>query len=138
MSEENVERLREAYELINNEFAALKRGELDGLLAFFDPDVVIEYVDAPDPEQYEGHDGVRKWFHDSFGVWEAVSVEAEEFIEVGDWTVVQLRARGRGEKSGVEVEVRLTATHRFRGGRIVHDRVYLDRDQALEATGLRA
>lgn len=64
MSRENVEQLREAYELVNNEFEAFKPGELDALLAFFDPDVVIEYMDAPDPERYEGHGGVRKWFHD--------------------------------------------------------------------------
>ncbi len=136
MSRENVEKLREAYELVNNEFEALKRGELDAFVAFFDPDVVIEYVDAPDPERYEGHEGVRKWFHDSFGIWESVFLEVEEFIEVGDWTLVQLRARARGERSGAELEVPLTATHRFRDGRIVHDRVYLDRDEALKAAGL--
>jgi ketosteroid isomerase-like protein len=137
MSQENVERLREAYELVNNEFDAMKQGDLDALLGFFDPEVVIEYVDAPDPERYEGHEGVRKWFHDSFGVWESVSMEAEEFIEAGDWTVVQLRGRVRGEKSGAELDVRLTATHRFRDGKIVHDRVYLDRGEALKAAGLR-
>jgi ketosteroid isomerase-like protein len=49
MSQENAERLREAYQLVNSEYEALKRGELDALLAFFDPEVVIEYVDAPDP-----------------------------------------------------------------------------------------
>ena len=60
------------------------------------PEVVIEYVDAPDPERYEGHEGVRRWFHDSFGVWESVLMEAEEFIEVGDWTLVHLRGRVKG------------------------------------------
>jgi ketosteroid isomerase-like protein len=136
MSQENVEKLREAYELLNNQFDALKQGDLDPLLAFFDPQVVIELVDAPDPERYEGHDGVRKWFRDFFSVWEWIHIEAEEFIEIGDWTVVHLQTRVQGEASGVELEIPFTATHRFRNEKILHDRVYLDRAQALEAAGL--
>ena len=86
MSQENVERLREAYELLNTRFAALKGGDLDDLLAFFDPEVVIEMVDTPDPETYHGHDGVRSWFNDAFGPWAAVHVEAEDIKESGQWT----------------------------------------------------
>jgi ketosteroid isomerase-like protein len=137
MSQENVEKLREAYELLNSQFDALKGGDLDPLLAFFDPQVVIELVDAPDPERYEGHEGVRKWFRDFFSVWESIHIEVEEFIEIGDWTVVHLQARVRGEASGVELEIPFTATHRFRNEKIVHDRVYLDRTEALEAAGLQ-
>ena len=133
MSQENVERLEAAYELVNNKFEVLKRGELDALMPFFDPDVVIEYLDAPDPGRYEGLEGVRDWFHDFFGIWDSVFIVADEFIEVGDWTVVQLRGSVRGDKSHAQLEVRLTATYRFREGRIVHHRAYLDRDQALEA-----
>lgn len=136
MSRENVEVLREAYELLNNQFDALKGGDLDPLLAFFDPDAVIELVDVPDPERYEGHEGVSKWFRDTFGVWESLHMDAEEFIEISDWTVVHLRSRVRGEASGVELEIPFTATHRFRNGKIVHDRVYLDRAEALKVAGL--
>ena len=83
MSQENVEKLREAYELLNTRFAALKRGEVDDLLAFFDPEVVIEMVDMPDPETYHGHDGVRSWFNDLFGPWAAIHVEAEDIKDRG-------------------------------------------------------
>jgi ketosteroid isomerase-like protein len=137
MSQENVEKLTEAYELLNSQFDALKGGDLEPLLAFFDPLAVIELVDAPDPERYEGHEGVRKWFRDFFSVWESIHIEAEEFIEIGDWTVVHLQTRVRGEASGVELEIPFTATHQFRNGKIVHDRVYLDRAEALEAAGLK-
>jgi hypothetical protein len=53
MSQANVERLQAVYALVNNDYEALKRGEFDALMPFFDPDVVIEYLDAPDPERYE-------------------------------------------------------------------------------------
>ena len=133
---QNVEVLREVYELLNTHFAELKGGDLDALLVFFDPDVVIEVVDAPDPATYHGHDGVRRWFNDALGVWRAVRVEAEDVRESGEWTVALLRAHLRGEASGVEVELPLAALHQFRNGRIVRDRVYLNRAEALEAVGL--
>jgi ketosteroid isomerase-like protein len=136
MSQENVESLHGAYELLNTRFVALKSGDMDDLLAFFHPEVVIEMVDAPDPEIYHGHDGVRSWFNDAFGPWAAVHVEAEDIKEVGQWTVALLHTSLRGEASGVELELSTAALHQFRSGKIVRDRVYLDRDQALEAFDL--
>jgi ketosteroid isomerase-like protein len=136
MSQDNVERLLEAYELINERFAELKAGDLDPLFEFFASDVVIEMVDAPDPETYVGHDGVRQWFDDVYGPWEAVHIAAEGFIQSGDWTVAHLHCVLRGEASGVELELPITAVHQFRSGRIARDRLYLDRAEALEAVGL--
>jgi ketosteroid isomerase-like protein len=137
MSQENVEKLREIYELMNTRFAALKDGDMDDLLAFFDPEVVIELVDAPDPETYHGHDGVRSWFNDVFGPWAAYHVEAEDIMESGQWTVALLHTSLRGEASGVELELTVAAFHQFRGGKIVRDRIYLDGDEALEAFALK-
>jgi hypothetical protein len=49
----------------------------------------------PTPNDMRGMRG-SVGFHDSFGVWESVLMEAEEFIEVGDWTLVHLRGRVKG------------------------------------------
>jgi ketosteroid isomerase-like protein len=136
MSQENIETLHQVYRLMNTRFAALKAGDFDPLLEFFDPDAVIEVSDAPDPAIYKGHAGVRSWFDDALGVWDSIHVEPEDILEAGDWTVVQLRTKLRGEASGAEIEILLTAVHQFRDGRIVHDRIYLDHAQALEAVGL--
>ena len=137
MSQENVKRLHEIYELMNKRFAAFKAGDMDDLVAFFDPDVVIETVDAPDPDTYHGHDGVRRWFNDVFGPWAAVHVEAEDIKESGPWTVALLHVSLRGEASGVELELPTAVFHQFRGGKIVRDRIYLDRDEGLEAFALK-
>ena len=137
MSQENVERLHEIYELMNTRFDALKGGDLDPLLAFFDPEVVIELVDAPDPGTYHGHDGVRSWFNDVFGPWAAYHVEAEDIKESGGWTVALLHVSLRGEASGVELELPIAIFHQFRGGKIVRDRIYLNRDEGLEAFALK-
>jgi ketosteroid isomerase-like protein len=138
MSQQNVEKLLEIYELVNTRFVALRGGDLDDLLVFFHPEVVIEMVDGPDPETYHGHDGVRRWFNDAFGPWAAVHLEAEDVKVVGQWTVALLRTSLRGEASGVELELSTAALHQFRGGRIVLDRLYLDRDEGLEALALKA
>jgi ketosteroid isomerase-like protein len=137
MSQENAETLNEIYELMNTRFAALKAGDMDELVAFFDPDVVIETVDAPDPETYHGHDGVRRWFNDAYGPWAAVHVEAEDIRESGQWTVALLHVSLRGEASGVELELPVAVFHQFRAGKIVRDRIYLDRDEGLEAFALK-
>jgi ketosteroid isomerase-like protein len=133
----NFEVLREAYQLLNTRFADLKGGDLDALLAFFDPDVVIELVDVPDPATYHGHDGVRSWFNEAFGPWAAIHIEAEDIKEAGQWTVALLHTSLRGEASGIELELSTAAFHQFRGGRIVVDRVYLDRNEGLEAFALK-
>ena len=137
MSQENANKLLEIYELLNTRYDALKGGDIDDLLAFFDPEVVIETVDAPDPETYHGHGGVRSWFNDTYGPWAAVHIEAEDIKESGEWTVALLHVSLRGEASGVELELPIAIFHQFRGGRIVRDRIYLDRDEGLEAFALK-
>jgi len=136
MFQGNVERLLAAYELVNERFADLKAGDLDSFLEFFATDVVIDMVDAPDADTYVGHDGVRQWFDAVYGPWDAVHVEATGFIQAGDWTVAQLDCTLRGEASGVELELPITAVHQFRSGRIARDRLYLDRADALASVGL--
>lgn len=137
MAQEHAHKLLEAYELMNTRFAELKGGDFDDLLAFFDPEVVIEMVDAPDPETYHGHGGVRRWFNDAFAPWAALHIEAEDIRESGPWTVALLHTSLRGEASGVELELPTAAFHQFRGDRIVLDRVYLDRDEGLQAFDLK-
>ena len=137
MSQEKAEKLCQIYALMNTRFAALKSGDMDDFLAFFDPEVVIETVDAPDPETYHGHDGVRRWFDDVYGPWAAVHVEVEDIKESGRWTVALLDVSVRGEASGVELELSVALFHQFRGGKIVRDRIYLDRDEGLKAFAVK-
>jgi ketosteroid isomerase-like protein len=124
------------YQLLNTRFAALKGDDVDALLPFFDPEVVIEMVDAPDPETYHGHDGVRSWFKDASesGPLSTSKPRTSKNRATGPSPCSAISLRG--EASGVELELPVAAFHQFRSGRIVHDRVYLDRSEALEALGL--
>ena len=54
-----------------------------------------------------------------------------------DLVVSFYRGTGVGRESGVEVVRDLTGVYRIRDGKIASERIYLDRDEALEAAGLR-
>jgi len=42
-----------------------------------------------------------------------------------------------GRESGVEVRRELTGVYRLRNGKIASERIYLDREEALRAVGVR-
>jgi ketosteroid isomerase-like protein len=44
---------------------------------------------------------------------------------------------GRAKTSGVQTDIRYAVVYTLRDGKIVRGREYIDRDQALEALGLR-
>ena len=63
----------------------------------------------------------------------------EEILEGTDETVlVFAQESGRGKDSGIEVcSRRITGVYELRDGKIVRFKAYLDRDEALQAAGLR-
>jgi hypothetical protein len=94
MSEENVEIVRKAIEAVS------AREVPEDLIA---PDARIQNVaTAVSDNLYVGHDGVREWQEDFFGVMdEGARLEVEEVIAVGeDCVVVMLRLAGHGAQSG--------------------------------------
>jgi ketosteroid isomerase-like protein len=61
----------------------------------------------------------------------------EEVIGNGDHVVVIACFRGRGRGSGVRVAERLYEVYTLRTGKVLRVDEFSDRDQALEAAGLR-
>jgi ketosteroid isomerase-like protein len=129
MSQENVEAFRQAV-------GAVSRRDLDAYLALLDPEVTITPLGAIRPS-YHGHDGVRKWWEDLFGVALDLSLDIDDVRDCGDSLFVALRVHGHGRGSGVPVEQRLWQVVRFRQEKLVWWRSYGSEDQALEAVGLR-
>ena len=50
--------------------------------------------------------------------------------------LVIARYLGRGERSGIELDQRISSVHRLRDGMIVSVRDYASREEALDAAGL--
>src|SRR5215217_4862920 len=99
MSQDNVDRFYRAVD-------AVRRRDLDAYLALLDPQVDIVPLGAIRPS-YHGHNGVRRWWEDLFGVAPDFSLDIEEVRDLGDELIVAMRVHGHGRESGVPVEQRI-------------------------------
>jgi ketosteroid isomerase-like protein len=69
--------------------------------------------------------------------WDEYQQDVEEVIEDGDDVVLLVHITARGAASGVEANVRFYAQIKVRDGKIIYIYDHEDRDDALEAAGLR-
>jgi ketosteroid isomerase-like protein len=139
MSEENMEIVRRLYSL-TLDAAAIVRGDLDEIfLDYFHPDVeVVPPAAYPDTESsYRGLEGIRRLFRQMDEIWDDWRVEPESLFDAGSQVVVFVRVSGTAKQS--EAGLAISAAHvvTLRDGRIARTDVLLDRDEALEAAGLR-
>jgi ketosteroid isomerase-like protein len=127
-------------EISLQQIEAVNRRDADVLLAVVSPDVEWE-----DPSfwlgptrTYRGRAEVREWFNQVIlEPWESFHVEVEEITEAADDRVFGgflITARGKG--SGVETELRAWGVVWITDGEITRRKIFLDRDEALEAAGL--
>jgi ketosteroid isomerase-like protein len=126
MSEENVERFLEAAEAFN-------RGDIEGVLARYDQNIVFEPRVAG---TYVGHDGVGAFLRDLVDLFVDFRTDYPDVRDLGDRVLALGTARGRGVESGVETELTLAVVATFRDGLLTHFKDYGDKDQALKAAGL--
>ena len=105
MSEENVETLGAFYEAYN------RRGEIDDVLQYLDPEVVCRPgVRPPDDsnEEYVGREAYREfWVSIVIGPWETVVVEPEEVVEAEDGRVLSVDLWHFLGRDGIEIETEL-------------------------------
>ena len=136
MSQENVERAREAYDALG---LAIRKGDLD---AFFREYVhpEIEWVPmegALDVDVSYGHEAVKGRMMAMLDVMEEPQIEAGEIIDAGETVVIAIRISGRGRGSGIDVEADWFHVVTERDNKAVRIEWHRSRDEALEAAGLR-
>ena len=131
MSEENVKIVRSVLD-------AYARGDYEGSLARLDEG--IEFVSPPDVtgsgRVWHGREGVREGVASFLGTWVDYQYEVRDLTDCGDEVLVEGWQRGRGRGSGVEVSETVYTVWTVREGSVVRQRMFRDRDQALEAAGL--
>ena len=134
MSQENVETIRCIYE-------RWLQGDASVFDAF-DP----EFELRPDPAAewvgvnaiYRGPDGVRSYMAQVYEAFEDYRPEVEEFLDAGDKVIMLAIEHGVGRGSGATVEARYTAhVWTMRANTPVRLDLYLNREEALQAVGLR-
>ncbi len=133
MSEENVEIVRGVYD-------AWQRGDFEAALEPFHEDV--EWFGPPDISRAggggvaRGHEGVSRSIGRWMGAWGELRFELRDLIDFGDEVLAEGWQQGRGRGSGVEVSEEIFSVWTLRAGKIVRQRMFRDRAQALEAVGL--
>ena len=125
MSEGNVEALETGY-------AAVNRGDVDGLLEVVHPDVEFTSLIAEaEGETFRGHDGIRRWWKEVVLALGGLHGEPEEVRDLGDTVVA--RVLGTYRPSGVEVRQTVWNVVRFRDGKATWWQFFRTEEEALEA-----
>jgi ketosteroid isomerase-like protein len=132
MSQENIE-------LVHQVTAAINRHDIDAVLALTDPDgeFIPRLTEVDGGGSYRGHDGVRSWWENLFGVWPDFKSEVEEVRDLGDVTVARVRMSGQGIASEVATDQTSWVVNEWRDGKAIWMRVFQSETEALEAAGLR-
>jgi ketosteroid isomerase-like protein len=132
MSQENVEIVRRTMEAWNRE-------DMDELIALSHPEVEFASIFAGmEGRTYRGYDGLRAYFADMNDTWTEFHRDIEGMKDAGgDQVVVFFHLWGTARASSVPVDEHVTTVFRLREGRVCRMVVYRDRDEALEAAGLR-
>jgi ketosteroid isomerase-like protein len=118
--------------------ATLREVRHDGLRAILDavhPDIEFEdFPQALEDRHRKGRAGIEDWIASIEQVWEEPRVETEEVAELDDRTllvVYDFVARAKG--SGIEVQQRLSNLFSLRDGLVIRWRIFLSREEAMEA-----
>ena len=131
MSQENVERMRQALETFD------RRDRL-AWLALCAPDHEVFPISGwPDGDVIHGREASWDFYVGVVEAFEGLPSGDAEFVDAGaDKVLVHRRTQLRGTTSGANVEMDYWVVVTFRDGRMVRDEWFADRSEALEAAGL--
>jgi ketosteroid isomerase-like protein len=112
---------------------------LDSLMAHLHPD--IEWVPVQSDPEYSVHrglDDVRAWLTSWAESFPDLRWELDRILDAGgDLVLAFVRLAGRAEATGIDLETPSYAVvFTLRGEKIARIHEYLDRQEALEASGL--
>lgn len=130
MSPENLE-------LVKKSLDAYERRDVEALRALNDPEMVLDWSRSKGwlADVYRGFDEALRFYAGYFEAFQAITIEPERFIEVGEQVVVPNVAHQRG-RDGIEVSARATFVFTIRNGRIIRLCLYQGTAEALKAVGL--
>ncbi len=131
MSQENVEIVRRSIEAWN-------RRDLTTTRTLWRSDGEVDWSRARGPFKgvYRGHREREAFWNEFWSTFEVVEGELSDFTETGPYVVASNTARMRG-RDGIEVIARSTFVYTVENGQITRLRMFQERDEALEAAGLR-
>jgi ketosteroid isomerase-like protein len=115
-------------------YSASERGDFSSV-DWAHPEMELVIADGPTPGSWSGLTAVKEGFSSFLSAWEELRAEADEFHELDNERILVLvRYEGRGKTSGVELrqmQARGAAVFHFRGGKVIKQIMYFDRDRAF-------
>ena len=128
MSQENVETVGRA-------IAAINARDIHGYLACCTENVELLMPLAG--AEYLGADGIKRFLTDIEDIGPDLRIEVQRVQAIGDSKALAfVRFRSTGRASGIVTGAESANVYDFIDGRISRIRIFLDRDEALNAVGL--
>jgi ketosteroid isomerase-like protein len=113
-------------------YDAFNRRDFDGLADLLDHEVVFEEAEPRGGRDAtrRGRDRLLEYLSSWWDAWETVDWEVYEAREEGGRVLTLCNVRGRPRGTESEVERRMGHISRFREGRMLYSRSYVDVDRA--------
>jgi len=127
---ENIELVRSTYECFN-------RRDWDGLFRNADPGFEFTLQRGPNAGTQKGREQVQRMLQDQGSAFDLWVIEPEEFFERGDMVVALVKFQLRPKDSTAEFEIRIGTLWTIRDGKLISARGFPERQEALEAAGIR-
>jgi ketosteroid isomerase-like protein len=105
----------------------------------YDPHVLLVLRrEFPDSGVYRGVEEIGSYMREHFlADFADLRIVAEEFLEAGDSVVVRVHQQATGPGSGAPVAMRYYQLWTLRGPSVIRIESVMERDDALDAVGLR-
>jgi ketosteroid isomerase-like protein len=139
MSEDNVETVKDGYAAFRAAWRTNDRAPYEAWLRDM-ASARFEYVPSADvlggPTGSLDREEFLRWLDTFWEEFEVVIAEPSELVDAGDIVLARATFRGRGRRSGAEVEIDQWQVWNFTDGRAVRGQAFASRADALEAAGL--
>jgi ketosteroid isomerase-like protein len=113
-------------------FDAGRRADVDGLLGFYRPDVILEMPEAG--LTFDGLTEIRRFYEDFFDLWDDLVSELDELLDLGNGVALAvIRNHGRPVGSTAETQQRAAWVSTWEGRKITRIDIYNDIDEARAA-----
>jgi ketosteroid isomerase-like protein len=114
-------------------YDAFNRRDFKDLADLLDPDVVFEEAESRGDRSRErrGREQLLEYLSSWWDAWEIVHWDVYEAREEGGRVLTLCNVRGRPRGTETDVERRMAHITRFRDGRMLHTRSYVDVERAV-------
>ena len=124
-------------EIVRGIYERLNRGDVEGVIELCEDDFRMDMSERVfNPDTYEGHEGIRRFYEGVRSAWESYLWHVEEARVAGDSVVAMLHCEGQSREGGPGVDWRVAWLWKLRRGRAASVRFYRNRTDALQAAGL--